>query len=485
MFRMVCTCALAVGLSFVPLGCGGGGGGHGAGSGGDSGDPADPGGGSATGEDATQGDTQGGGGTGDGGVTLTGVVSPLCDDFSAPKTGQRQDGLMQKIALTDYPDALCNDGTPASVYVREATNPDHAGRFIVYFKGGSQCLYWGSCIDRWCEETSLMTSLGHAPSKHRDGMLNPDLAGNAFGGWNHVYVPYCTSDMHSGTGDSSWMEDPAGEGPSFTMHFKGHHVFQAVMDLLEAGATSDDGTEVLAPLGEADLVLVAGSSAGAGSVALNLDRFAARFPTLDVRGVIDSHGAPQPEHFPEEGSGAAKTFGVDYLEDSYFNSYTPLWGQVVDESCRAANPVGSDTAWLCGNTGYVQMNHITTPFFARYDLLDGNLGGPYFLPQPDGAGANHQAFSTGCVAWLEDISRADEDGVEAADMTVKPGVFGPRCRHHTSLGSDAFFIKDFIEDGGEMSSFHDALIDWLGGAEVKWIDPPGEGKFPGCPVEDD
>ena len=412
------------------------------------------------------------------------VVSPQCDTFSLPNPGERHDGLMQQIVLSDHPDAVCNDGTPASMYVRKATNPDASGRFIVYFKGGSQCLYWDTCMDRWCDETNLMTSVGHGPSKHRDGMLNPDLEDNLFGGWNHVYVPYCTSDLHSGTGDTSLMEDAAGEGPGYTMHFKGHHVLQAVMDVLEAGATSDDGTEVLAPLGDADLVLVAGSSAGAGSLTMNLDRFAARFAGVDVRGVIDSHGAPQPEHFTEDGSGAAASFGVDYLEDSYERSYTPLWQQIVDDSCRAANPLDSDTAWRCGNSGYVQMNHITTPFFARYDLLDGNLGGPYLLPEPDGAGATHEAFSTAAVAWLDDISRADTDGVEADNITVKPGVFGPRCRHHTSLGSDAFFVRDWIEDGAEKRNFHDALMDWVMGGTVKWIDPPGEGKYPGCPVDD-
>jgi len=456
---------------------------------GDGGDGAGDGGDGAG--DGGDGAGDGGDGSGDGGDddlgNIADVATELCD--SAPGTGsgseaERVDGQMQQISLADFPDARCNDGTPASIYVRAATNPDHATKWVVYFKGGSQCLYWDDCVDRWCEETSLMTSLGHTPSKHRDGLMNPALADNIFGEWNHVYVPYCTSDLHSGTGEDIVMDDPLGVGPSFTMNFKGHHVYQAVVDVLEAGPVSDDGTESLPPIETADLVLYSGSSAGGGSVFLNLDRFAARFPTLDVRGLVDSHGAPQPEHFTHEDSGSGASFGVNYLEDSYINSYNPLWNSVVDDSCRTANPEGSATAWRCSNTGYVAINHVTTPFFLRYDLLDGNLGTPYLAPEPDGAGATHEAFSTAVVAWLEDVARAPALGAEGAEMTVGPGIFGPRCRHHTALGSDTFFMIDFIENGDDRANFHNALLSWLTGEREVWIDPAGEGRYTGCPTED-
>ena len=326
-----------------------------------------------------------------------------------------------------------------------------------------------------------MTSNGSGPSKAVGGIFAPGDENNVFKDWNQVYVPYCTSDLHSGTGDAAELSHPTGEGPSYTTHFKGHHVVDAVYDELEAGAVSDDGAQTMPLLADADLVLMIGSSAGGGGVSLNLDRVADRFPDVDIRGIIDSHGFPQTEHFPDEGSGTAPEDISGFLQSTWDTTYVPLWQSRPDESCQEANPEGSETAWLCMDTAYLQMNHLTTPFFLRQDELDSNLSAAFRAPAPDGSGATDEAYSTAVATYLIAVSQAHIDGIEAAGIESAPGIFGPRCERHTALTSDTYFIDDVITSGATESSFQDAVIDWLTGSDALWLDPPGEGAMDRCP----
>src|SRR6185295_3315297 len=64
-------------------------------------------------------------------------------------------GDMRKVVINS-PGAICNDGTPAVMFVRAAragaTEPDgpSANRWLIHFLGGSFCSSFEDCAARWC-----------------------------------------------------------------------------------------------------------------------------------------------------------------------------------------------------------------------------------------------------------------------------------------------------------------------------------------------
>ena len=81
------------------------------------------------------------------------------------------------------------------------------------------------------------------------------------GDWTHVYVPYCTGDVHGGT--RAGVEVP---GVAGAQQFVGHRNLERALDRL-------------APtLGAPDTLVLAGSSAGAFGTLVNFPEVADRFP---------------------------------------------------------------------------------------------------------------------------------------------------------------------------------------------------------------
>lgn len=105
------------------------------------------------------------------------------------------------------------------------------------------------------------------------GILSTDPSENPhYHDANHVFVPYCSSD--------SWAGDRPARSSS-DLSFQGARILEHVVrELLVRG------------LQDARLLLLAGSSAGAGGVLVNLDRVAAQLRTAgcraNLRGLADS-----------------------------------------------------------------------------------------------------------------------------------------------------------------------------------------------------
>ena len=99
--------------------------------------------------------------------------------------------------------AVCNDGTPAAMYVRPAwtgaTEPDgpSANRWIIHFSGGSHCTDYEECSTRWCGigqwEGTLMTTAFEGAFKNLEGLLGRNSV-NRLGDRNLVQLKYCSSD---------------------------------------------------------------------------------------------------------------------------------------------------------------------------------------------------------------------------------------------------------------------------------------------------
>jgi hypothetical protein len=81
---------------------------------------------------------------------------------------------------------LCLRGDPYWMSVREGESP--SGDLVIYLQGGGAC---------WSALCQAVESLG-APAVPESGLLNRDLPGNPFAGWNVGYLPYCDGSLFAG-----------------------------------------------------------------------------------------------------------------------------------------------------------------------------------------------------------------------------------------------------------------------------------------------
>lgn len=184
--------------------------------------------------------------------------------------------------------------------------------------------------------------------------LNPDE--NPY--WsdaNHVILPYCSSDF--------WSGDVAAKNPGDFSFLGSRIVEQVIIELLQHG------------LQNAELLLLAGSSAGAGGVLVNLDRVADLMsriaPTVQVQGLADSgwflDNKPFDGHY-------TKNLLLNSCQTSPHNC-PPIdamklaikhWNGQVPESCLAQH---LNEPWRCF-FGYRIYQTLRSPLFVVQWMFD-------------------------------------------------------------------------------------------------------------------
>ncbi len=210
-------------------------------------------------------------------------------------------------------ETLCSDGSPYSHHVYPGT----VNKVVIDFEGGGAC--WNGAT---CGESSrrYQPNIASSHSTYREGTpsglydkANPE---NPVGDWYHVFISYCTADIH--LGDSVQTYDTADGEP--TVNHNGQNNVDAVLSWVER--------EFSAP----EAVLVTGCSAGAYGAALYTHRIAEAYPNADVTELGDCGAGIIPEAFVtgEDGLsrwnvGAVLPGGVDisggvpatFLADAY------------------------------------------------------------------------------------------------------------------------------------------------------------------------
>lgn len=95
---------------------------------------------------------------------------------------------------------VCADGSPFRFFV----HPGDPGRLLVEFEGGGAC---------WDDATCAVDIYSRRVTKDpADALLGGLLVGiydranpeNPFREWTHVYIPYCTGDLHWGNNDKTY-----------------------------------------------------------------------------------------------------------------------------------------------------------------------------------------------------------------------------------------------------------------------------------------
>ena len=359
-----------------------------------------------------------------------------------------------------HPEAVCNDGTPGVFYVRKGTGAG-VNHWIVYLEGGGACLEGTACAQRWC---SVGTNFGadkmssrYAPARGvAGGGILATRADSAFSDFNKVWIYYCSSDAWTGRFTDRPLVDATGR--VYSIQFEGSRILDAVITELRAGLTYRDAASdqpvALPSLDDASVILFAGESGGSSGVQRNADRLGAYFQQtnhdparLVYRAVFDATNVPSNESFPLfESSSRASLRGFSVV----------VAGR-IDDSCLSMH---TNDFWRCGDGAHLRANHITTPFFARQDLIDSNTLDDFGTAEwPFGT----QLYEYAQATWdhLDALSRIRSTAEEKAGITVDPGLYGPHCDNHTALRDNAKFFVDAVAKGGDLFTYHDTLRNWI------------------------
>lgn len=175
--------------------------------------------------------------------------------------------------------AYCNDKRPAIYYIDKKSS----NGWVVHFEGGGGCYSFNDCNERWHNNPSLrnLMSPSHYPvSIYGADILSCDVCTNdAFAGFSHVLVPYCSSDGWLGSRpltNIAFQFNFSSDADNFA--FRGHVIFQAVVNELVSLHNLSNSSE---------LVLV-GTSAGGVGVLNHLPWVRARLPGSKIKAVVDS-----------------------------------------------------------------------------------------------------------------------------------------------------------------------------------------------------
>jgi hypothetical protein len=159
-------------------------------------------------------------------------------------------------SLINYPQARCMDNSIASYYIRLANNNS---RWLIYFDGGWFCYSKESCHFRRIYSPNLVTSNNFNEKKTLIGIFS------SLKQYNIIYVPYCSSDLWSGSSNKT--------------HSHGYDIFHSIFDDLKLDKNFQKATQII----------FTGFSAGGLGLLLNLPNLLIKFSLkIDLRVIIDS-----------------------------------------------------------------------------------------------------------------------------------------------------------------------------------------------------
>src|SRR5262245_30784679 len=129
----------------------------------------------------------------------------------------------------------CGDGSPYAFWIRLAPDGSPPERVVIDLAGGGACIFESQCV-------GVSPSLFKATDDGQPsgGYMSLDPSISPFTEWTHIYLPYCTQDVHFGGGLTSNF-------PSITVHRFGAVNLRATMRYLRdvlwptLDATSADG----------------------------------------------------------------------------------------------------------------------------------------------------------------------------------------------------------------------------------------------------
>jgi hypothetical protein len=343
------------------------------------------------------------------------ISSEECQDLELNLNNYMNRNL---INLSQYPNAKCNDGTPASFFIRPGYGSG-SNRWIIHLEEGGVCgrvsigyvlgqyVYANTCPDRAVSYPQYVGTSGDPIGyRYPKGILSAEKSENPdFYSWNHVEIRYCSSDLWSGSNSQNIS--------SSTWHFKGRDIINAVFNELINNHN----------LNQADNVILSGASAGGWGILSQGDHIKNNFlNTIDVSLLSDSGFLSSFDNI----------FGTTNPDELLVHNHD-YWGSLVDSNCNLSDQ------WKC-HVGKYNKNYISTPLFVIQDQFDD------FYAQFGNAGLfNKCSGNPSDELWLNNY---------ATDLrnNLSINVFSPRKGQHVYL-NNSYWLNNTVGDSSSRKIF--------------------------------
>lgn len=160
------------------------------------------------------------------------------------------------VDINKFPDAVCNDGSPAGFVIRRGLN-SAANRWVLFLQPGGLCIDQASCQTRAKESPQLVGSEYYGkpstgPNQNfaeahflgaGNGILSPDANDNP-DFWDATIVEslYCSSDFYQGDKPGAGVFSPDNVQ---TWNFHGRAILSAALKTLKENYNLDNASDVL------------------------------------------------------------------------------------------------------------------------------------------------------------------------------------------------------------------------------------------------
>ncbi|XP_059210642.1 carboxylesterase notum2 [Centropristis striata] len=309
----------------------------------------------------------------------------------------------------------CNDGTAAGFYLKEFRG---SRRWLLFLEGGWCCHSKETCDSRYQNIPRLMSSSGWPQTKRGTGILSSQAEENPH--WhnaNIVFIPYCSSDVWSGTGPAPTPPPRLRQGRekererttnSTEYTFMGSLIIREVIkDLIPKGIKL------------AKVVMLSGTSAGGTGVLLNIERVASQLEQLgaeaQVRGLVDSGWFLESKQ--QRSPNCPET--ISCSPEDAIKIGLRLWNGVVPDRCQQLYKKGEE--WQCF-FGHKLYSTLTSPLFVVQWLFDEEQ------LRVENIYMGGQSLSAEQWQYIQNLGRELKNSL--TDVTA---VFAPSCLSHTLI----------------------------------------------------
>lgn len=328
-------------------------------------------------------------------------AAALCCSASAAPTPPPFERVIFSEEFANATGARCLDGSPSGFYIRQQQSKSVA----IFLQGGGACYTNEGSSNTNCavRAKSALGSSTYWSSTFddTDNVLSADPSVNPlFATWTHVFVPYCSGDVHVGTRQ-------AVVNASFPFYFSGHLTVMAVVEALKNSSAIDASSA-------SDVsVFLAGSSAGGIGTFMNADAIGAALP----KGVASYKAGPQGGWFfpfvvafPEWQAGV---LGPPYAGENV--AIDDLWDSFLNPACVAAY-----NRSYCGTITNAYP-FIKTPLHVAENLEDSNqIFAQLLAPQ-----------TTAADAFISPYFQKAMTSALGQVLGTANGLWAPACLLHT------------------------------------------------------
>lgn len=347
-----------------------------------------------------------------------------------------------------YPQALCNDGTPAA-YVYRAGVGAAANRWIISLEGGDECGDQPTCSARAVNNPQLISSAPYQanPSSvpRLAGLLSASTSVNPdFYDATQVHALYCSSDDWSGAKAGSGGFNADNDA---TWNFQGRAILAAIVADITASHGFSGATEVL----------FTGDSAGGVGVFANVNDVAKLVPG-SARFVASSDAGFGNSVYNFSPGGAAPDYDDPTATPAEIAKRLPaiaLWNGHGDTACAAAATTPTEQVACYGAEQLMGAGGtISLPMFvseAQQDLAQLSTDG---IPQSALSSASFTAPESGYISYFAAQMRTGLAGVNAG-----VSVFSPDALLHVEENDNTLFDTTYAFPAGN-STLQQSIGAW-------------------------